>query len=266
MKKSIWLVLALPLFIFSCSKESISDKIIGTWKTDWTDKLSKPLKELNVNEGISFFEEPGKKDQGLFESAFIGTVDYKDKKNETIVEYMITVPGTWTVVDGDDLVLHYDITKIKVNVSHEKQDKNITGMIGDVASDIFAGNWGGAIDNVIGTVTSGDVNSKIDQEASNQLTKYFRELLTKRNKEKVTYQDVEVDDMNMVCDPVGWFSSKITYYKTDNEPVHLINDVTDIQQVEEVQQTKNDLEKIDSTVTETIENLDSTLNNLLENI
>lgn len=266
-KKFSWCLLFLLVCLMtSCHKENISEQLIGTWKTDWNDDLKKPLKKMQVNEGISFFPDLSQKDTGKFESAFIGSVDYKDKKGSATIEFFITVPGTWMVKDGNNLILHYDIVEMDIAVSHEKQNLNITGTIGSVASDIFSGNWGGAVDKVIGTVTSGDINGKMDSEAKSKLSDYFRELLVKRNKEKITYEDVEIEDVTMVCDPGGIFSDKITFYKTDNEPVHLINEVVSIEEAEKQEETTNAIEELNSNITDVIGDLDSTITNYLEDL
>lgn len=267
MKKNILFSLLILMFVFaSCSKESISSQLIGTWRTDWKEKPGKPLKELSVNEGISFFEEPGEKDHGRMESAFVGSTTYKNKKVTSPVDFIITVPGTWTVVDGDDIVLRYEIGQMEIIVNHEEQHSNIMGAIGDVATDLFSGNWGGAIDKTIGAVTSGDVNKTIDSESRNKLLEFFRQMLAKRNQEKITYHSVEIEGMTMTCDPGGIFSSKITYYKTDSTPVHFINAMEDFQEAQQIEENKSLIEELDSTINQGISNLDSTLNEYKSNL
>lgn len=239
MKKLIFLVIALPLLLSSCGhKESISEKLIGTWKTDWSESLDKPFDKIDINEGISFFKEKGEDDKGTFETAFIGTVIYKQKKTEIPVEFIVTVSGRWSVVDGNDLVLRYDLTKLDVNVSHIKVDSNTVGAMGDVAKDLITGNWTRAINRTIDTFTADDFNEVIDQEAKTELSKFFRETLDARNKGKVTYEDVEIDDMNMICNPGGFFSSKLTFYRTDKDPVHLINNVNEFEKEVEKEMVK----------------------------
>ena len=249
------------IVLVSCKrKDSIGPQLEGTWKTDWNKELKKPLKKMEVNEGISFFTIPGQTERGNLECAFIGVVEYKGKNNKAPIEFFVTVPGTWIVSKKDHLILRYDLSKIDVMVSHEKTKFDVVGTIGDVAGDIFTGNWGGALNSVVGTVTNINADSKIDDEARKKLKEYFREFLGERNKDKITYKKVKIEDGRMTCDPGGMLSSKVIFYKTDDTPVHLINSLVNIEEAEKQEETTEIVENIDSMLIDVRQDIDSLLN------
>ena len=216
--KSLVMLLAGTLFMLaSCSKEDISGKLDGVWKTEWDDSLEGDLDDIRVQEVLVLQSTDSYGNHGEFMQIFSGEVEFDDWSNESTVGFQVTIPGKWEVVDKNKLRFLYDLQGMSTSIGKS----NVTGDYTDVADAI--GMLSGDLNALARGMTRANdikkINSKIETEVDRQVNKFFRDMFREINKDKKAMTNVKIDGDIMTCDVNhGFFGREQNYDRISSDP------------------------------------------------
>lgn len=111
MKKNIFMIFILPLFLAGCSDSDIATKMEGSWEN--TIASFEKGDDAHVVQTTTFTKNTDD-DGGTF-TAVLNATAHDDDVNCTL-SYNSSIKGTWGVTLGD-LDLHYDLSTLSVHLT-----------------------------------------------------------------------------------------------------------------------------------------------------
>lgn len=214
------LLIAISIIFSACSKENISNKIVGVWETTWEDDLEGDLDKMYVTETISFISDNVMGNSGTFNQIFQGYVEYDDWSNETQIPYSVMATGTWKVVDKNKIQLRYNPNDVLIDVGKA----TIEGDYTEAALSLLSGDLGGLISGAIKAKSVEKLNTQAEENVQRQLKKFFGGMFHTANKDKVGMKSVEIDIDMMSCTVNhGFFGRKQIYDRIQTDANSLDN-------------------------------------------
>lgn len=190
-------VIALSWLAVSCSKpEKLTGRINGVWETEWEDYVGEDdIGDIRMKETLVLTPDNKYSDRGKLWQIFIGEVDYDDFEYDETLDFSVAVSGRWRIVDYDNIELLYDLESMRVstgksNVEVDCSDAVVDLLKGDLTSAVVGGLMGSNMQN--------KVNKRINNAASKQIDRYFRNYFKelKHNKKAMKGIKIERDMMN----------------------------------------------------------------------
>lgn len=197
----------------SCSKpESIVGKIDGAWETQWEDYIGEDdVDDIRVTEVISFETDDytSFNNTGRFVQAFVGDVKYDDWEYEETLEFEVTVTGTWSINNYNNIELDYDLQSMNTATGQCDIEVDYTS----AAIDLLSGNYLSALASGLkGQSEIDKVNNKINNIVYKQVDRFFKDYIKELKHNKPAMKKIKIDTDVMECTiNTGWLGRDAVY-------------------------------------------------------
>ena len=217
MKKKTYywgLIMVLPytLLICSCKDSILAKELEGTWTTSFITSYDDGTKSY-IDEQITFKKDDPNKDGGTFFEIRTGKEELDEDEDNIKYRWISKIEGTWEI-NIEDLVLHYNISTLDVEVGKEDVDFKLKNEA--LGKALLNSDLGSLI--MGGMYLNNNLYKELKKGTYKDMFRYYKKINDDTNNNGVSFPEIQIDESIMSYETSDM--GRIKYTRVDGKPLN----------------------------------------------
>lgn len=179
---AIVLLLLTSFCCFSCKDAEIAKEMEGTWTTSYVESFEDGTKSY-IDEQITFINDNPETDGGSFVEIRTGNEELDEDEVHAKYRWASRIEGTWEI-NIEDLVLHYNISTLEVEIGKDDVDLDISG------EAWIKYDWGSLL--MGGLYLNANLYKELKKEVYKNLFRHYKEINDNSNNDGNVFPNVQI--------------------------------------------------------------------------